>query len=64
MVGREAGLDKELKDVCGGRVFWEMEIPEEDNSGPCRACGCVEDVGLYPKSRGKLLKDGSSVGLE
>ena len=33
-------------------------------AGPCRPDGCVEHVGLYPKSRGKLLKYVSSAGLE
>lgn len=64
VVGGEAGVDKELKTQVAGECSGERRSERRRTAGPRRACGCVEDVGLYPKSRGKLLKDERRVGLE
>lgn len=45
-------------------MWWENVLGNGgQRGGRYRAYGCVGDVGLYPKSRGKLLKDISRVGL-
>lgn len=64
VVGREAGVDKELKTYVVGQCSGKWRSERRTQPGPCRAYGCVEDVSLYPKSRGKLLKDVRRIGLE
>lgn len=65
VVGREAEAMEELKGLCMCREsVWEWRSERRTGAGQRRPKGCVEDVGLYPKSGGKQLKYASSVGLE